>query len=204
MAEALMSTKGKLVIVGGVAWDETADPLWTEAERLLRASSETTLRLVHVLGLEALRAETDKLSAVDDALKRMHEWVLAKTGTKDSPLAGQIHLEVAMGNPADEIVQVAVDNSADLILLGTHGRTGVAKLVLGSVAEQVLHRSPCSVFIARPADFEGRDRSPAIEPSPEAGHRPFRPHPPRYHSSVTFSSYDANLIPTGISRKTVH
>jgi len=68
----------------------------------------------------------------------------------------------------------------------------------------VLHKSPCSVLIARPDDYEGRDKSPVVGPSPEEGHKAFRPHPPRYHSSVVFSSYDANLFPTGISRKTVH
>jgi len=199
-----MSHKGKLVIVAGVAWDPTADPLWEKAETLLWSRPDAELHLVHVVGREALKAETHEPSIVDDALKHLHEWVLSKTGSKDSPIAMQIHLEVAIGNPADELVQVAVDNSADLLLLGTHGRKGVAKLVLGSVAEQVLHKSPCSVLIARPDDYEGRDKSPAVGPSPEEGHRAFRPHPPRYHSSVVFTSYDANVFPTGVSRKTVH
>jgi nucleotide-binding universal stress UspA family protein len=184
-----MSDK-KLVIVAGVAWDPTADPLWGEIERLLSSSPNATLHLVHVLGRAALKGETDHTSVVDDALAKLHEWVLDKAGSKDNPIGKRIRLEVAIGDPAEELVQVAVDNDADLLLLGTHGRKGVAKLVLGSVAEQVLHLSPCSVFIARPPDFENRFKSPAIEPSPEAGHHAYRPHPPRYHSSVVFSSYD--------------
>jgi universal stress protein A len=193
----------KLVIVAGVAWDATADPLWTKAETLLRSMPDAKLHLVHVVGREALKAENSGESLVDETMKRLHEWVVAKAG-KDNPFAAQIHLEVAIGNPADEIVQIAVDDAADLLLLGTHGRKGVAKLVLGSVAEQVLHKSPCSVLIARADDFEGRAKTPSIAPSPEAGHHAYRPHPPRYHSSVVFSGYDAALFPTGVSRKDVH
>ena len=191
----VMSDRPKFVIVAGVAWDATADPLWEKAETLLWSLPDARLHLVHVVKREAITAEE---AAVDAALARLHGWVLAKTGGKDDPLAMQIRLEVAIGDPADEIVQVAVDAEANLILLGTHGRKGVAKLVLGSVAEQVLHRSPCSVLIARPADFDGRTKSPTIAPSPEQGHKPFRPHPPRYHSSVVFGSYDASVSPTGV------
>jgi nucleotide-binding universal stress UspA family protein len=196
-------SEGKLVIVAGIAWDATADPLWTKAETLLRSMPDAKLHLAHVVGREAVKAENTSESLVDETMKRLHEWVVAKAG-KDNPFASQIHLEVAIGNPAEEIVQIAVDNAADLLLLGTHGRKGVAKLVLGSVAEQVLHMAPCSVLIARPDDFEGRAKTPSIAPSPSPEHKPYRPHPPRYHSSVVFSGYDAALFPTGVSRKDVH
>ena len=43
---------------------------------------------------------------------------------------------------------------ADLIALGTHGRTGLSRLLLGSVARNVLNHAPCSVLIARPAHAE--------------------------------------------------
>jgi len=199
-----MSPTGKLVIVAGVAWDATADPLWEKAQTLLWSRPDASLHLVHVVGRGAVKAETDHESLVDDALAQLHQWVVRKMGRADDPIGMQIHLEVAIGDPADELVQIAVDNEADLLLLGTHGRKGVAKLVLGSVAEKVLHKSPCSVLVARPADFEGRAKTPVIAPSPEAGHKPFRPHPPRYHSSVDFGSYDTEVIPTGVSREDVH
>jgi len=202
--DASMSREGKLVIVAGVAWDATADPLWDKAEMLLSSRPDAVLRVCHVVGREAMKAETSEQSLVDDTLKRLHAWVLEKTGSRDNPMCTQIHLEVSIGNPADEIVQVAVDNDADLLLLGTHARTGVSKLVLGSIAEEVLHKAPCAVLIARTPDFEGRTKSPAIVPAAEEGHKPFRPHPQRYHSSVVFSSYDASLFPTGVSRKSVH
>lgn len=51
--------------------------------------------------------------------------------------------------PADGIVQGARDIRADLIVLGSHGRSGVVRLMLGSVAAQVLARSPVPVLVAR-------------------------------------------------------
>jgi nucleotide-binding universal stress UspA family protein len=54
---------------------------------------------------------------------------------------------VRVGEPAEAIVQVARELSADLVVLGTHGRHGLERVLRGSVAEAVLHRAPCAVFI---------------------------------------------------------
>ena len=53
------------------------------------------------------------------------------------------------GKVAEEIVQFAHYREADLIIMGTHGRTGVARLLMGSVAEEVLRRAECPVSIVR-------------------------------------------------------
>jgi nucleotide-binding universal stress UspA family protein len=50
------------------------------------------------------------------------------------------------GDPAEMIVDVARTSGCDLIVMGTHGRSGVGRLVLGSVAEQVLRKAPCPVL----------------------------------------------------------
>ena len=57
--------------------------------------------------------------------------------------------EVAIGSPAGEIVAAAHRLEADLIEMGTHGRTGLAHMVMGSVAECVLRESPCPVLSVR-------------------------------------------------------
>jgi universal stress protein A len=51
------------------------------------------------------------------------------------------------GNPGDEIVDYAAKIGADLIVMGSHGRTGVRRILLGSVAEKVLHRATCPVLL---------------------------------------------------------
>lgn len=54
------------------------------------------------------------------------------------------------GLPAEEIVRYATEAGIDLIVLGTHGRTGLAHVLLGSVAEKVVRKAPCGVLTVRP------------------------------------------------------
>jgi len=54
-----------------------------------------------------------------------------------------------VGHPAPEIVAAVNETGADLVVMATHGRTGVSHLVLGSVAEKVVREAPCAVLIVR-------------------------------------------------------
>ena len=56
---------------------------------------------------------------------------------------------VRVGTPAEEIVRYADVCDADLIIMGTHGRTGIAHALMGSVAEQVVRVAPCPVLLVR-------------------------------------------------------
>jgi universal stress protein A len=56
---------------------------------------------------------------------------------------------VRIGTPAEEIVRYASERDIDLIIMGTHGRSGVAHLLLGSVAEHVVRAAPCPVLLVR-------------------------------------------------------
>lgn len=59
---------------------------------------------------------------------------------------------VAVGTPVGEIVRAAQLKGADMIVLATHGRSGLARIVRGGVAEQVVRRAPCPVVTVRPAE----------------------------------------------------
>lgn len=62
---------------------------------------------------------------------------------------GPCEVEVAMGHPAETIARVAQERSADLIVMSTHGRTGLQHVVLGSVAEKVVRLAPCPVLTVK-------------------------------------------------------
>lgn len=56
---------------------------------------------------------------------------------------------VETGEARDGILKAAKEVSADLIVIGSHGRRGVKRLVLGSVAEDIVRRAPCPVLVVR-------------------------------------------------------
>jgi nucleotide-binding universal stress UspA family protein len=56
---------------------------------------------------------------------------------------------VEIGEPASEIVGAAKDWPADLVVIGSHGRGGIRRALLGSVAEAVMRQAPCPVLVAR-------------------------------------------------------
>jgi universal stress protein A len=72
----------------------------------------------------------------------------------------KITTEVRTGRPAPTIVQCARDRASDLVIIGSHGRTGVARVVMGSVAEHVVRNAPCPVLVIRPVEGSAR-RAPA-------------------------------------------
>ena len=61
----------------------------------------------------------------------------------------EVQSRVGIGNPAHEIVDLAELGHFDLIVMGTHGRSGFAHAVMGSVAEKVVRRAKCPVLTAR-------------------------------------------------------
>jgi nucleotide-binding universal stress UspA family protein len=58
---------------------------------------------------------------------------------------------LAEGRPAAAILRAARENGCDLIVLGTHGRTGLSRLLMGSVAEEVVRKAPCPVLTVNSA-----------------------------------------------------
>ncbi len=74
---------------------------------------------------------------------------------KDMNLAGlKVQTEIAEGVPFAEIIRAARDKNVDLIVMGTHGHTGLAHVLLGSVAEKVVRKAPCPVLTVRHPEHE--------------------------------------------------
>lgn len=83
-------------------------------------------------------ARADAEAALADGVSRVRETV-----------AGRIETETAVGKPAATIVDRAGEDDVDHVVVGSHGRTGVSRLVLGSEAERVVRRAPVPVTVVR-------------------------------------------------------
>jgi nucleotide-binding universal stress UspA family protein len=80
-------------------------------------------------------------------------WDLAKrTANSLRDIGCETEAVADRGDPRDVILDQSADWHADLIVLGSHGRTGFRRWVLGSVAESVVRHAPCSVEVARPLE----------------------------------------------------
>jgi len=86
--------------------------------------------------------ETVRRDPNEEALVQLQDLVPAS-------FTGPWQTQVATGDSADMIVQVAQDLGVDLIVMATHGRTGLQHVFLGSVAEKVVRHAPCPVLTIR-------------------------------------------------------
>jgi nucleotide-binding universal stress UspA family protein len=67
------------------------------------------------------------------------------------PIERPVELRVEVGHPVEQILDVVTREDIDLIVMGTHGRTGLAHAVIGSVAERVVRLAPCPVLTVKHA-----------------------------------------------------
>jgi nucleotide-binding universal stress UspA family protein len=116
----------------------------------LAAHFDAELVLLHVteelqatyLGAEGYVPDLSDLQGeLETAAKdRANDWLRRATGVRTA------HVVRSSNAPAQTIVDYATESGADLIVLGTHGRSGVPRLVMGSVAERVVRTAPCPVL----------------------------------------------------------
>lgn len=107
--------------------------------------------LPHALGL-ASRAEAQlELIFVRESPLEGVEWPSALEESLQA-LAARVkaRLHMARGNPAEEILNRAESIQADLVVMGTHGRRGISRWLIGSVADKVMRHAVCPVLLVRP------------------------------------------------------
>lgn len=76
----------------------------------------------------------------------------------------RVEIHATLGLPADEIVWFAAHIDADVIIVSTHGRRGIKRLLMGSVAEKVVRLAGCPVIVVRQKAHDPGARVPEIEP----------------------------------------
>lgn len=195
------------IIVAAIEFDSTADSVWSLAKSLAEGRN-AHVHLAHVVhGSEAYaRSHPEVISKLlEEGQTQMQAWLAARLSA-DNPFCKQLTLGIVLGKTVEAIIQVATDVDADMLVLGSHVRKGVERLVLGSTASQVFRHAPCSVLVARDKDYRGLTKSPAIGP-PGPRHVPpsmEHPHTYHYHRANPYSSYNSSIYPTGTSRESIH
>ncbi len=135
-------------------FSETADRALAVATELARAAGSAELLLVHA---NFMPREIEAL-AVYGPEKVFEKLEVAARAQLDKRLAGlaaagiagrQLHAD---GRPDELILKLAGQESADLIVMGTHGRSGLSRLLMGSVAERVLRQASCPVMTVPPEE----------------------------------------------------
>ena len=84
-----------------------------------------------------------------DALVEHGEEVLEEAAEALETLGTPYDTDVVQGNPAPTIAEYAERYGQDLVVMPTHGREGVSRVLLGNVAERVVRRAPCTVVVVR-------------------------------------------------------
>lgn len=137
------------------------------------ANSNARLYIVHVdqlLDAEiAILPQSNGLNVHNSAWERRHKNIvrqLSKIAPRTTVAVYEHHC--LTGSPADQILAFADRVHPDLIVMGSHGRTGLSRLITGSVAEQVMRRATCPVFVIKASapktrnDFTDSTESPAL------------------------------------------
>jgi nucleotide-binding universal stress UspA family protein len=129
----------------------------------LAKSQRAKLRLFHLVDEYVAVSSADGVildtGDLVETLRKTGRHVIAKAeaqALRSGLKAESLMLESFGGRAADFIVQQAKKWGADLIVLGTHGRRGVKRLVLGSDAEQVIRTTPVPVLLVRAKDKGGK------------------------------------------------
>jgi nucleotide-binding universal stress UspA family protein len=123
----------------------------------------TAIHVVHVLPVDPW-IKTDGLpresAAMEAASRKLRELVL-EVGLRAPGRRWdqEVSFHVRLGDAVEAILQLAVDVDADLLVVGTHGRRGLERLLLGSVATRLVMEARLPVLVARPKELEGLPRS---------------------------------------------
>lgn len=95
-----------------------------------------------------------KWLTLEDELEATGETALEAVRTETDAVGVDVETTIAKGIPHEEILHYADDHNVDLIVMGTHGRTGFNRFLLGSVTEKIIRQTPIPIHIVRINDDE--------------------------------------------------
>jgi nucleotide-binding universal stress UspA family protein len=131
-----------------------ASALALDAAIALAGEQGATLHVLHVVEEPVMAAAWTEGYTLD--LPTLHENLVEEAERSLTVIQAAhpgVHIttQALVGRPADTILEVASEQHADLVVVGSHGRGGLTRLLLGSVAENVVRHAPCAVLTVRAA-----------------------------------------------------
>jgi nucleotide-binding universal stress UspA family protein len=134
-------------------FSDTAEAAWEAACELARVH-QADLVLLHVFAdLPPYSYAEAPAPAVSRVWEEQRAWVEQTLEERAAAVEGRgltVRAVLKTGAPATVIADTAAAEHADLIVIGTHGRTGLNRLLIGSVAERVVRIAPCPVLTVKP------------------------------------------------------
>lgn len=130
----------------------------------LAATFGAKIHLLNVIGIPTLGVPelgVALTSSVIDGMIRDNQIALEKLADRKRGVVPFGELLLRTGDARDVICQTAKELHADMIVMGTHGRRGVTRALLGSVTESVIRLSPCPVLTVRPHTTGSHDEAAA-------------------------------------------
>lgn len=119
----------------------------------LAARLDATIQLVHVITIPAMGVPEMGVAYKTLTIESVTKHAQAELDSRAARYRDRVTLapvRVEVGDAREVIDSVAEQISADLIVMGTHGRRGIRRVLLGSVAESVVRSAPCPVLTVRP------------------------------------------------------
>ncbi|RMH38700.1 MAG: universal stress protein [Deltaproteobacteria bacterium] len=167
MSQQLEANVPPYVIVAAVDGSDMTDVVLQHAIDLARRHDRA---VVHVVGVVSIgRGIFAKTSDQDARMDEMEAHLRARAEEATADLAADqgvhVTLHVRAGVPWEEILDVAAETEAHLIVLGRHGWGGRRSRLVGSVSERIARMAPCSVWLVQPPDYAAyRDEEAREEP----------------------------------------
>jgi len=119
----------------------------------LGAKLDATLHLVHAIGVPAMGVPEMGVAYASMTIESLTKAAQASMDERVALYRDRISLaptRLEIGDARDVIDNVAETIGADLVVIGTHGRRGIRRVLMGSVAESVVRSAPCPVLTIRP------------------------------------------------------
>ncbi len=114
------------------------------------------LYLLHVVDIRTFNESIDAMSKQIPDEETLKQLKIKLLDCIPEEIRDDMNVEalVIQGIPFAEIISTARSNNIDMIVLGSHGRTGIVHMMMGSVSEKVVRKAPCSVLTVKKSDHE--------------------------------------------------